>query len=200
MATAQPITDHEQIRKWAEERGARPSCVKGTGGKRDTGMIRLDFPGYSGKESLQAISWDDWFRSFDDNNLALVIQERTTRGQQSNFNKLVSRGGSDSATPRRSGTKRTGARGTNQTSATAKRRSAKKSSPTTAARGASKTNRSKGSSKRSTSTGGASKRSTSTRGASKRRTSSRGASEQSASTRRAPTQGTSKQSTLKRTT
>jgi hypothetical protein len=190
MATAQPITDHEQIRKWAEERGARPSCVKGTGGKRDTGMIRLDFPGYSGKESLQAISWDDWFRSFDDNNLALVIQERTTRGQQSNFNKLVSRGGSDSATPRRSGTKRTGARGTNQTSATAKRRSAKKSSPTTAARGASKTKGSKGSSKRSTSS----------RGASKRRTSSRGASKQSASTRRAPTRGTSKQSTLKRTT
>ena len=41
-------TDHDEIRRWAEERGAKPSCVKGTGGKRDTGMIRLDFPGYSG--------------------------------------------------------------------------------------------------------------------------------------------------------
>jgi len=84
-------TDHEQIRRWAEERGARPTCVKGTGGRGDTGMIRLDFPGYTGEESLQEISWDDWFQKFDENNLALLYQERTAGGQKSNFNKLVSR-------------------------------------------------------------------------------------------------------------
>ena len=91
MASAHPITDHDEIRDWAEERGARPACVKGTGGKNDTGMIRLDFPGYSGSESLQPISWDDWFRQFDENNLALIVQDTTSRGQQSNFNKLVKR-------------------------------------------------------------------------------------------------------------
>ena len=94
MASAQPITDHEQIRQWAEQRGARPACVKGTGGRRgaaDTRMIRLDFPGFSGAESLQPISWDEWFRQFDENHLALIVQERTSRGQKSNFNKLVSR-------------------------------------------------------------------------------------------------------------
>ena len=84
-------TDHEQIRQWAEERGARPTCVKGTGGRGDTGMIRLDFPGYSGEESLQEISWDDWFEKFDESNLALLYQEKTAGGQKSNFNKLVSR-------------------------------------------------------------------------------------------------------------
>ena len=41
MASARPITDHDEIREWAEDRGARPACVKGTGGKNDTGMIRL---------------------------------------------------------------------------------------------------------------------------------------------------------------
>jgi hypothetical protein len=91
MASAEPVTDHRRIREWAETRGAKPACVKGTGGKQDTGMIRLDFPGYSGEESLQAISWDEWFKAFDDNGLALLIQEETAGGQRSNFNKLVSR-------------------------------------------------------------------------------------------------------------
>ncbi len=89
--SAQPLTDHKQIRQWAEARGAVPSCVKGTGSSEDVGMIRLDFPGYSGEESLQEISWDEWFEKFDENGLALMVQEKTSRGQQSNFNKLVKR-------------------------------------------------------------------------------------------------------------
>lgn len=88
---AHPLTDHEQIRSWAEDRGAVPSCVKGTGKREDIGMIRLDFPGYSGEESLQEISWDEWFQKFDENDLALLVQETTTGGEKSNFNKLVKR-------------------------------------------------------------------------------------------------------------
>jgi hypothetical protein len=90
--SARPLTDHEEIRQWAEERGAKPACVRGTGGRGDTGMIRLDFPGWSGEQSLQPISWDDWFEKFDESNLALMVQETTARGQKSNFNKLVKRG------------------------------------------------------------------------------------------------------------
>jgi hypothetical protein len=92
MSTSHALTDHEEIRRWAESRHARPSCVKGTGGGHDVGMIRLNFPGYSGEESLQDISWDDWFSQFDDNQLALVVQDRTASGEHSNFNKLVRRG------------------------------------------------------------------------------------------------------------
>ncbi len=84
-------TDHETIRRWAEQRGAKPACVRGTGGKGDIGMLRLDFPGFSGEESLQEISWDDWFEKFDERGLALLYQEKTTSGQQSNFNKIISR-------------------------------------------------------------------------------------------------------------
>lgn len=90
-AKAVATTDHDEIRRWAEERGARPACVRGTGGEGDVGMIRLDFPGFSGEESLETISWDDWFQSFDENGLALLHQETTARGQKSNFNKLVAR-------------------------------------------------------------------------------------------------------------
>jgi len=89
--TSQTTTDHNQIRKWAESRGAKPSCVRGTGGKNDVGMLRLDFPGYTGEDELQPISWDDWFDKFEERKLALVYQEETAGGEKSNFNKLVSR-------------------------------------------------------------------------------------------------------------
>jgi hypothetical protein len=85
-------TNHDQIRRWAEARHAQPARVKGTGSRgRDPGMIRLAFPGYSGRGKLEPISWDQWFKSFDDNDLALVYQEKTAGGQRSNFNKLVAR-------------------------------------------------------------------------------------------------------------
>jgi hypothetical protein len=87
----QQTTDHEEIRRWAEERGGRPARVKGTGAGDDVGMIRIDFPGYSGKESLEPIEWDEFFQKFEEGQLALIYQEKTARGQKSNFNKLVKR-------------------------------------------------------------------------------------------------------------
>lgn len=90
-AASRPLTDHQEIRSWAEERGAKPACVRGTGGSNDVGIIRLDFPGYSGEGSLDEISWDEWFQQFDDSDLALLVQNQTADGQQSNFNKLVSK-------------------------------------------------------------------------------------------------------------
>lgn len=137
MATqSKTTTNHDQIRRWAEARKARPARVKGTGGRGgDPGMIRLDFPGYSGRGKLEPISWGQWFKSFDDNDLALVYQERTAGGQRSNFNKLVgretararSRGGSHAS--RRKGTsgssrssRSTGSRGSGR-STTSRRKS-----------------------------------------------------------------------------
>jgi hypothetical protein len=90
-ASSRPLTDHNEIRRWAEERGAHPACVRGTGDNSDVGMIRLDFPGYSGEGKLEEISWDEWFDKFDESGLALLVQDETARGQRSNFNKLVSR-------------------------------------------------------------------------------------------------------------
>lgn len=84
------LTDHDEIRRWAEERDAQPACVRGTGSEEDVGMIRLDFPGYSGETSLEPVEWDEWFQKFDDNNLALLVEE-TAGGEQSNFNKIIGR-------------------------------------------------------------------------------------------------------------
>jgi hypothetical protein len=84
-------TDHEEIRKWAEERGGKPTHVKGTGGANDPGILRIDFPGYTGDGKLEPISWDEFFKKFDEQELALTYQDKTADGQKSNFNKLISR-------------------------------------------------------------------------------------------------------------
>src|ERR1051326_1929313 len=104
-ASARPLTDHDEILRWAEERNARPACVRDTANNGDVGMIRLDFPGYSGGQSLDELSWDDWFQKFDESNLALLVQDETAGGQKSNFNKLVSRetAGLEAGSRRRSG-------------------------------------------------------------------------------------------------
>jgi hypothetical protein len=96
MATGRYVmkatTDHDVIRRWTEERGAKPARLQGTGGKGDIGIIRLEFPGAPGArdEKLEEISWDDWFRKFDENGL-FVYEETTASGPKSNFNKLVKR-------------------------------------------------------------------------------------------------------------
>ncbi|WP_437613108.1 hypothetical protein WMF20_11155 [Sorangium sp. So ce834] len=83
--------DHDEIRQWAESRGGRPATVKSTEKKGEPGILRIDFPGYSGEGSLEEISWDDFFAKFEESNLAFVYQEKTADGQTSNFSKLVSR-------------------------------------------------------------------------------------------------------------
>jgi hypothetical protein len=118
-SAARPLTDHEEIRNWAEDRGGKPSCVRGTGGESDVGMIRIDFPGYSGEGSLEEISWDEWFDKFDERNLALLVQDETAAGETSNFNKLVSRGTARGGRSRARGTTR--ARGTNRAEGRSKR-------------------------------------------------------------------------------
>lgn len=89
--SARATTDHEFIRHWAEERDGTPSRVKRTGGGEDPGMIRIDFPGYSGRESLEPISWDEFFDKFEEKHLALLYRELRHDGELDRFNKLVDR-------------------------------------------------------------------------------------------------------------
>jgi hypothetical protein len=94
QSSSQVTVDHDEIRRWAEERQGEPACVRGTGGQGDTGMLRIDFPSAGRAESqqkLQKISWDDWFSKFDERSLAFLYQDKTANGRTSRFSKLVSR-------------------------------------------------------------------------------------------------------------
>ncbi len=87
---AKATVNHDKIKEWVESRKGSPACVRGTGGKNDPGILRIDFPGYSGEDTLEHISWEDWFQAFDDNELAFLYQD-TVEGGESRFFKLVSR-------------------------------------------------------------------------------------------------------------
>jgi hypothetical protein len=87
-------TDHRVIRRWAEARGAQPSRVARTGAagaEGDPGIIRLDLPGYPDAGASEPITWDEWFRAFDEHALAFVYQDTTADGEPSNVGRLVRR-------------------------------------------------------------------------------------------------------------
>lgn len=81
-------TDHETIRKWAEDRDGRPTIVRGTRSRED-GLLRIDFA--SGDESLEEVSWDDFFAIFDANDLIFLYQEETSAGDQSRFSRFITK-------------------------------------------------------------------------------------------------------------
>jgi hypothetical protein len=86
MSSSQTTLDHEEIRKWVEARGGRPSKVD-TGGKG--GILRIDFG--EPDEKLEEISWEEFFQIFDENKLAFLYQDETSDGGSSRFNKFVNR-------------------------------------------------------------------------------------------------------------
>lgn len=87
MAKAKATTDHETIRRWVEERDGVPARVKASGSAGDPGILRIDFPGFSGGQSLEPIEWDTFFKAFEDNHLAFLYQDE----RESRFSKLVDR-------------------------------------------------------------------------------------------------------------
>jgi len=91
MSEAKTTTDHDQIKQWVEERGGRPARVKGTDEKGTSGVLVIDYPGYSGTHTLETISWDDFFKGFEDNKLAFLYQDENKAGDESRFSKLINR-------------------------------------------------------------------------------------------------------------
>src|SRR3954470_11536313 len=75
MSAAQRTTDHQAIRKWIEKRGGRPARGKETAHtkKGSAGILRGDFA--EPDESLEHISWDEFFGTFDKQKLAFLYQD-----------------------------------------------------------------------------------------------------------------------------
>jgi hypothetical protein len=79
-------THHEVIKQWAEARGATPATVAGTEHGDHLGVLRFDFGDDTG--DLRHVSWDEWFKTFDERRLNFIYQEERTDGRQSNFFRL----------------------------------------------------------------------------------------------------------------
>jgi len=76
--------DHNEIRRWAEDRGGHPAMVEGTE------ILRIDFG--EPEDKLKQVSWEQFFRVFDDRDLEFLYQDRTQDGGKSRFFKFVRSG------------------------------------------------------------------------------------------------------------
>jgi len=79
--------DHNEIRRWIEERGGNPSTVKTTEQNGHPGILRVDYPGHNGEERLEQIGWEEFFEAFDKNHLAFLYQDDV----ESRFSKFIDR-------------------------------------------------------------------------------------------------------------
>lgn len=90
--TSRTTTDHDAIRRWAEERGGVPVTIRRTERSGEPGVLRIHFPdGNDDDETFDEISWDAFFEKFEEKNLAFLYQEETGEGRESRFFKFVSR-------------------------------------------------------------------------------------------------------------
>jgi hypothetical protein len=144
MSQATTTTDHDEIRRWAEERGGRPSLVRTGRGKG--GILRFDFG--EDDEKLEETSWDEFFEVFDDNKLAFLHQDQIGSGQTSRFFKFVARGKAGAKGGARRGASAKGGAGKRRAAGGAKRNAAKSASKSGAKRAVA------GSAKRSAAKGG----------------------------------------------
>ena len=85
MSESKSTINHDEIRRWVEERGGSPARVKGTD------LLRIDYPGFSGEDTLEKISWQEFFATFDENKLAFLYQDKLESGEVSRFSKLIER-------------------------------------------------------------------------------------------------------------
>jgi hypothetical protein len=91
MSAAKTTIDHKTIRQWAEQRGGRPAAVAATHEDDAGGLLRIDFG--KKEDALDEIGWDEFFKTFDERELAFLYQEETDAGGKSRFFKFVRRDG-----------------------------------------------------------------------------------------------------------
>lgn len=87
--------DHDEVREWAEARDGRPSVVAATADEGDGGILRIDFR--AKEQHLEEVSWKEFFRIFDERELAFLYEEHTAEGEPSFFCKFVPREDGDEA-------------------------------------------------------------------------------------------------------
>lgn len=88
-------TDHETIRRWMEERGARPAAVKNTLAGDRAGVLYVDFPGAVDKD-VDEMSWETFFKTFELQNLAFRYEDAPSGGDQTPRWDLVDRAAGES--------------------------------------------------------------------------------------------------------
>ncbi|WP_173934190.1 hypothetical protein [Chelativorans sp. Marseille-P2723] len=100
MAKTRMLTDHQEIREWVEARAGQPALSEpalGTGHAQP--ILRLAFgqqayqdqdEGWDAIGQVEILEWDEWFRIFEERQLALVVEEEVP-GRREEFHEFVRR-------------------------------------------------------------------------------------------------------------
>ena len=85
-------TDRDTIRRWVEKRRGRPAALRARSREDyEAASPRIDFPEYRSTGIVRRISWDEFFKKFEEKRLAFVYQEETPTGELSRFFRFVYR-------------------------------------------------------------------------------------------------------------
>lgn len=93
---SQILTDREAIRQWVIARGGNPVLMDVPDGTRTRTVLQLSF----GQEVLNAdanegpdrvggfqlVSWEEWFTALENGNLALLISDDPSGGNEAEYN------------------------------------------------------------------------------------------------------------------
>ncbi|MBA3449115.1 MAG: hypothetical protein H0T56_16225 [Pseudaminobacter sp.] len=101
MANTIMLTEHQAIRDWAAARAGAPAVVDVSPVAGTQPMLRLVFGQHAYQDQDQPerpvnaggyelVEWDDWFKLFDEHELALVVPEDIP-GVRDEFHELVRR-------------------------------------------------------------------------------------------------------------
>jgi hypothetical protein len=101
MAETFLITEHDAIREWAAARSGFPAVVdiSPVGGTQPMLRLVFDQVAYQDQDraerpvnagGLELVEWDEWFKLFDEQKLALVIGKEVP-GRRDSFHEIVRR-------------------------------------------------------------------------------------------------------------
>lgn len=84
---AEVTTNHETIRKWVEKKGGKPAALAPTHQGDEAGIVWIMFPDVpqSEHQALTEITWEEFFKEFEQRKLALLYDE------DSLFSKIIGR-------------------------------------------------------------------------------------------------------------
>ena len=88
--TRYTTTDPEVIKRWAEARNGRPALMREAGNNATTLVPSIYLPEYHYQASYDEISWDEFFKMLEEEDLIFLYQEKTARGDMSLFSRVVS--------------------------------------------------------------------------------------------------------------
>ncbi len=98
MAQTKVTTNHGEIIRWVQKHKGKPQIAVDPQAGSDLPIIRIDFPGagvdnFLGSDEItRNLSWEEFFRFFDEERLAFIYEDRDKLADPSLAYRFIKRG------------------------------------------------------------------------------------------------------------